>query len=267
LAVSWSREVGSNALVECKEGFQRLLGDSDLVCGEGGWLRRSDLVPAVLLQCEAINAWCPPVDNAFNVLTNTVTRSMSSGREYGSRVLLECRAGHVPLYGNSSVWCGLNPQKTSGEWKTMTFDPLGEPLTASLLQCVKGRGYCSALPLSEGVKHVNWTTSGEGSKLGATVAVECEVGYVPLRGESVFTCGSNGYDNSVWTLVPWLKVPEASKGLVEVGSVLKCVKLQDFCTPLIDRPYMVSSMGQGTLIYSEVSLACPEGYVRTAGGH
>ncbi|GCC32609.1 hypothetical protein chiPu_0011072 [Chiloscyllium punctatum] len=147
---------GSTVVYQCQAGYVHMRGNDTLICSaQGQW-------EGINLECEAVDCGSPP--SLLNTLSRRPVNTI-----YGSTVEYQCQVGYVPVRGNDTSVCSAQGQWEGANLECEAVD-CGSPL--SLLNTLSCR------PVN--------------TIYGSTVVYQCQVGYVPVRGNDTSVCSAQG---------------------------------------------------------------------------
>ncbi|XP_043571879.1 sushi domain-containing protein 1 isoform X4 [Chiloscyllium plagiosum] len=147
---------GSTVVYQCQDGYVPVRGNGTSVCSAQGQWKGANL------ECEAVDCGSPPS------LLNTLSRRPVN-TTYGSTVVYQCQVGYVRVRGNGTSVCSAQ-----GQWE-------GANLECEAVDCGSPPSLLNTLSR----RPVNTT-------YGSTVVYQCQVGYVPVRGNGTSVCSAQG---------------------------------------------------------------------------
>ncbi|XP_048451108.1 sushi, von Willebrand factor type A, EGF and pentraxin domain-containing protein 1-like isoform X2 [Rhincodon typus] len=151
-----STTYGSTVVYQCQVGYVLITGNDTSVCSaQGQW-------EGANLECEAVDCGSPPT------LPNTVSYPPHN-TTYGSTVKYRCQDGYVPVRENDTLICSAQ-----GQWE-------GAKLECKAVNC----GLPPTLLNMMSSQPINTT-------YGSAVTYQCQIGYVPVRGNDTSVCSAQG---------------------------------------------------------------------------
>ncbi|XP_048384296.1 sushi domain-containing protein 1-like isoform X2 [Stegostoma tigrinum] len=151
-----STTYGSTVVYQCQIGYVFITGNDTLVCSaQGQW-------EGANLECEVVDCGSPP-DLPNTLLYPPVNTT------YGNTVKYQCQVGYVYMRGNyTSVCAGW------GLWEGVNLEceAVNCGLPPTLLNMV------SSQPIN--------------TTYGSAVTYQCQIGYVPVRGNDTSVCSAQG---------------------------------------------------------------------------